>query len=507
MEGLSSEMYKDNAEMFPDFDAQSSNNATMEISPQSASSALHETLSDSEAQEMCTNINASEEPHQATEKPSTKRQSSKSVRMPLIIQRKVPEEFVPVAPLLFDTQCVSSAAFYKLVESKGSAGSGKPLKSHIYVTSKTGSNFRLNFEAIDARLEPLYIAPRPIRPMGNEKNLQVQNHEEYVDVYNQRSSRPLMKILNFVVDEDVDNRKPELPPLKVFKAQSSFKSSEISRPKRMPTKGFIVINLDGIVMKIVVCPMPISKLRFPVSDEIKSFITKLGMPSNDSLTNRAQFLVRNKNDLLRISFTLSNPVLSQLPERKSIANQTESKFLLHTERSQISNKVMQLPIPESNYIYTDPMIEARNLNRHFENLNILPLWKYEMYHKRIAATRGGGSIQVELDKEVMRNRGSFVVFEGFNAVATANGGVFCGRIAEGLDKYEDHVYEYLDQYKTPKDTENVNSSAMLYWKPRVSKSGLTYTDLFLKCETIIKIFTKFVSEYFLKLNFICHMSV
>ncbi|BHF65352.1 hypothetical protein SprV_0200836200 [Sparganum proliferum] len=426
--------------------------------------------------EFYTNLNASELPGSATA-PQTPAEEPAVKEAPKRRKVKMPKRYEGISPPRNMTRPNTCSKDEKDFPVNKVAESMEAPPSFVYVTSQAGTNFRLNFVATNVSFEPLFICPRKRRPKPNEKDIQVIAHETVVEEYDTASDRLFITRPKFIVEPYQDEpHKVVLPPLRVYTSNQLRRNPEsISRPQRSATVGFIYVRFDGILMKIRVKPLPITKVKLPVTDDVKATMERLRMPSSDSAKNRAQLLVRYNNDVLKISFGLSECSLSRLPERKSLAIQTEAKVVLRSEYCPVAQKMVYIPIPESTYYYKDPMIDIRRLNDHFARMKIHPLWKHEMFHKRVSAMRGSGTIEQMVEKVLKRSRGSILVFEGFNAVATAIGGLLCARVSDGAQLYESKMHTYLgniEQEPSPKEV-NVSSSAELQIKVRVSVQLLT----------------------------------
>ncbi|VDD82824.1 unnamed protein product [Mesocestoides corti] len=319
------------------------------------------------------------------------------------------------------------------------------LTSHIYVTYRAGSSYRLSFLAENITMEPLFIFPRSTPPSKNEKISQIKSRMRVAD-------DPVMvdcvalKRPKYSLDESTEADKVPLPQVQVYTTthlNPNKGKNSISRPTRSSTTGFICLKLDDLFMKVRVEPLPITKIRPPITKEVKSTMERLRMPCSEEFKNKAQLLVRFRNDILRIKFDLSDCNVSKLPECKSLAVQTDTRMIIRQRWSPFTNQLVNLQIPETTYIYNDPMIDIRRLNRYFAKLQIFPLWKYEMFQKRVSQMRVNNTMEGEIRKVIGRNRGSFIVFDGFDAIATASGGLLCARVVKGREYYEEKIRHFL----------------------------------------------------------------
>lgn len=339
-------------------------------------------------------------------------------------------------------QCNQALAYYAI---KDENEEPEDMKSSIYVTSRTGANFSLGFTAENVTIEPLFISPRKYIPHKNEKMSQIKSKEKiYED--NTAAEYINLKRARYSLDDTKVPEKPLLPPIQVYSTSQlgpQRDKDHISRPTRSPTTGFIFLQIDECIMKVRVEPLPITKIRMPITNDVRSTMERLRMPCSDEFKNRAQLLVRFRNDILRVRFDLADCEVSKLPERKSLAVQTDTRMVIRQQFSPFTRKMVNLQIPESTYIYRDPMPDIRRLNHHFTTLQISPLWKYEIFQKRISELRANNSMEADIAKVIKRSRGSVIVFEGFDAIATASGGLLCARVMKGRGSYEDKIHYFL----------------------------------------------------------------
>ncbi|VDM18823.1 unnamed protein product [Hydatigera taeniaeformis] len=322
------------------------------------------------------------------------------------------------------------------------------LTSCIYVTSSDGTNYRVTFIVVNAALEPLFLLPRNSPPTRNEKISQISSR---MKVYEDpgRLNYVTVKRPKFSLIESTMSEKPA-PPIQVYISSPITPKtgvSSISRPEKSHITGFIYISTDGFVLKVRVPPLSIKKVRNPITEEVRSTMERLKMPCSEEYKNKARLLVRLINDLFRVSFDLTNCTVTRLSEHKSLAVQTENHMIIRQCFSHFTNKRVNLQLPESTYIYHDPMVEIRRVNHYFANLNIAPLWKYQMYQKRITRMRDHNTMEGEIEKVIKRARGSTMIFDGFDAIVTAIGGLMHGIVVRGDEAYEAKIHTFLGDRK------------------------------------------------------------
>lgn len=324
------------------------------------------------------------------------------------------------------------------------------LISCIYVTSCDGSNYRVTFTVERATLEPLFLIPRNSPPTQNEKISQITSR---MRVYEDpgKLNYVAVKRPKFSLIESTISAKPA-PPIQVYitgPVASKTGAGCISRPEKPHITGFIYINTDGFILKVKVPPLSITKIRHPITEEVRSTMERLKMPCSEEYKNKAHFLIRLGNDIFRVYFDLINCVVTRLFEHKSLAVQTENHMIIRQCFSYFTNKRVNLQLPESTYIYNDPMVKIRRVNHYFANLNIAPLWKYKMYQKRITRLRDQNTMEGEIEKVVKRAHGSTIIFDGFDSIVTAVGGLMHGSVMQGDEAYEAKIHAFLgDRKKT-----------------------------------------------------------
>ncbi|KAM7540111.1 hypothetical protein Aperf_G00000025553 [Anoplocephala perfoliata] len=353
----------------------------------------------------------------------------------------IKSKFAPLAiqtkrQILGENQCDPSKEYYRVREEE----MFEDPTSAIYVTSRFGINYKLMFKTKNAILEPLFLRPRSPPPKENEKISQIRSRMRVVE-------EPRM--LNYVVVKRpkyslIKNSFAEkpAPKIRVFTPnpiRQKKRKNDISKPKRSSTTGFIYIAVDGFMFKVRVDPLSITKIRNPITDHVRKTMEHLKMPLSEEFKNKGQLLVRFGNDLLRLHFDLTNCNVSRIPEYRSLGVQTENDFVIRQLFSHFSGKKINLKLPESTYFYTDPMADIFRLNHYFRTVNVTPLWKYEMFQKRMAQLREHDSLEGDIGKALKRARGSHIVFEGFDAIVTAIGGLMCCTIVKGKDTYEERI--------------------------------------------------------------------
>ncbi|KAL5103577.1 hypothetical protein TcWFU_007074 [Taenia crassiceps] len=320
--------------------------------------------------------------------------------------------------------------------------------SRIYVTSSDGTNYRVNFAVESATLEPLFLIPRNSPPTQNEKINQITSRMKVYEDLGKLNYVPV-KRPKFSLIESTISEKPA-PPIQVYisgPATSKMGVNSISRPEKPRMTGFIYINTDGFVIKVKVPPLSITKMRQPITEEVRSTMERLKMPCSERYKNKARLLVRLGNDIFRVYFDLIKCTVTRLFEHKSLAVQTENHMIIRQCFSYFSNKRVNLQLPESTYIYHDPMVKIRRVNHYFANLNIAPLWKFKMYQKRITQMRDQNTIEGEIEKVVKRAHGSTMIFDGFDAIVTAVGGLMHGIMLRGDEAYEAKIHTFLREGK------------------------------------------------------------
>ncbi|VDK45573.1 unnamed protein product [Taenia asiatica] len=322
------------------------------------------------------------------------------------------------------------------------------LTSCIYVTSSDGTNYRVTFTAENAALEPLFLVPRNSPPTQNEKISQINSR---MRVYEDpgKLNYVAVKRPKFSLIESTMSEKPA-PPIQVYISgpiTSKTGVSSISRPEKPHITGFIYINTDGFILKVKVPPLSITKIRHPITEEVRSTMERLKMPCSEEYKNKAHILIRLDNDIFRVYFDLIKCTVTRLFEHKSLAVQTENHMIIRQCFSYFTNKRVNLQLPESTYIYHDPMVKVRRVNHYFANLNIAPLWKYKMYQKRITRLRDQNTMEGEIEKVVKRAHGSTMIFDGFDAIVTAVGGLMYGTVVRGDEAYEAKIHTFLGDGK------------------------------------------------------------
>ncbi|CDS36742.1 conserved hypothetical protein [Echinococcus multilocularis] len=331
------------------------------------------------------------------------------------------------------------------------------LTSHIYVTSSIGVKYRVTFTAENATLEPLFILPRNSPPTQNEKINQITSR---MKVYEDpgRLNYVAVKRPKFSLIESTMSEKPA-PPVQVYISSPITPKkgvNSISRPEKTHNTGLIYINTDGFILKVRIPPLSIKKVRHPITKEVRSTMERLRMPCSEEYKNKARLLVRLGNDLFRVYFDLIDCIVTRLSEHKSLAVQTENHMIIRQFFSHFTNKRVNLQLPESTYVYHDPMVEIRRVNHYFANLNIAPLWKYQMYQKRITQMREHTTLEGEIGKVLKRARGSTVTFDGFDTIVTAIGGLMHGIVVRGDDAYEAKIHTFLGDEKKPETEELIS---------------------------------------------------
>lgn len=320
--------------------------------------------------------------------------------------------------------------------------------SSIYVTSRIGINYKLTFKTENGSLEPLFLRPRSPPPKENEKNSQIRSR---MRVYEEprRLNYVVVKRPKYSLIRSSFVEKPA-PKIQVFTPnpiKQKKRKNDISRPKRSSTIGFIYVAVDGFMFKVRVNPLPITKIRNPITDYVRKTMEHLKMPLSEEFKNKGQLLVRFDNDLLRLHFDLTNCNVSRIPEYRSLGVQTDNHFVIRQHFSHFSGRRINLKLPESTYIYNDPMADIFRLNHYFRSVNVTPLWKYEMFQKRMARMREHDSLEGDIGKAIKRARGSHIVFEGFDATVTAIGGLMCCTIVKGKDTYEERIRGFAGEKK------------------------------------------------------------
>ena len=360
---------------------------------------------------------------------------------PLIKSKFAPMTIQTKHQFFTEYQCDPSRKYYNVKDTDDFDN----LTSCIHIISRVGANYRLTFNAEKASMEPLFIRPRSPPPNLNEKTSQITSRMQLYDDP-LRLNCVVIKRPKYILRDGADIPEKSQTAMKVYSVNPHVMkdgANSISKPSRSRTIGFIYVNIDDIIIKVRVQPLPITKIRLPITNDIRSTMERLKMPCSEEFKNKGKLLVRLGDDLLRLNFDLTNCKVSKLPEHKSMAVQTENHTIILQQYSNFKKKLVNLQLPESTYVYRDPMVDIRRMNCYFRKMKITPLWKYEMHQKRLAQIRDPMTMEGKITKVIKRARGSVVSFDGFDATVTATGGLMCGMVVKGNDSYEEKIKSYL----------------------------------------------------------------
>ncbi|TGZ62213.1 hypothetical protein CRM22_007548 [Opisthorchis felineus] len=321
-------------------------------------------------------------------------------------------------------------------------------KSTVYVTKGPGVMYQLQFCAENCHLLPLLIEKRQETAGETDKKIQPEHYEHRdpsmsigtgVHVLRQRY------VLSTEENPPKANR-PILPPLRVYTDDITTSRKRVgSAIGRGTGTGNVHLVYKGILFRVRTPVFPISSMKLPVSEDIAARLTRLGMPTTDSLKNKGILVCRCGFDLLQFHFDMVQTTLNRVELKGTVAVQTEDKMVYLKEKSNISGRMCLLAVPESTYFYQDPMVTIHRLHKHQQLKNVMPLWKYELMRARLAERRGAIQTESKLQKVFQQTRGSRLCFEGLDMIITAQAGLLCSEVSSGKDQYNELLYGHQNQ--------------------------------------------------------------
>lgn len=330
-------------------------------------------------------------------------------------------------------------------------------KSTVYVTSSQGTLYRLQFQAKNINLSPLYANPRYVVQLENEKQVQ-PDHYAYPDQVRQSDIAAHLVRQKYALSNEEQPPKQSkalLPPLRVYTDEMpTLNKRSKSEPGRdraaSATMGSIHFEYKGISIKVWVPAFPITNMKLPVREEIMARMIELGMPTTDSRKNKGTVIGRCGQDLLQFKFDMDDLSMNKVELKGTAAVQTEDKMVYIRERSHITGRMLLLALPESTYFYQDPMKTIHRVHMNFQRTNVVPLWKYELMKSRLAEKQGLNQTEEKLNKIFQQTRGTRLFFEGLDSLITAQTGLLCCEVTSGKRKYEELIMSYQGQKKQPK---------------------------------------------------------
>ncbi|KAG5450568.1 hypothetical protein CSKR_101733 [Clonorchis sinensis] len=321
-------------------------------------------------------------------------------------------------------------------------------KSTVFVTKGPGVMYQLQFCAENCHLLPLFIDKRQETAGETDKKIQPVHHE-YRDPSKSIGTgvHVLRQRYALSTDENLPKaNRPILPPLRVYTDDMATSRKRVgSAVGRGNGAGNVYLVYKDILFRVRTPVFPISSMKLPVSEDIAARLTRLGMPTTDSLKNKGILVCRCGFDLLQFHFDMVQTTLNRVELKGTVAVQTEDKMVYLKEKSPITGRMCLLAVPESTYFYQDPMGTIHRLHKHHQLKNVMPLWKYELMSARLAERRGATQTEAQLQKVFQQTRGSRLCFEGLDMIITAQAGLLCTEVSSGKDQYNELLYGHQNQ--------------------------------------------------------------